>query len=879
MEPASALPAAVRTGPGTRPADLGRAGVLMAASGFAALGYQIVWTQQAALWLGHEAAGVFAVVGAFFGGLALGALGLARRIEHSHAPWRWYAACELLIAVWGVALVALLQPATQTMLAWIGPTPSPLRHWGVAFFGTALLLLPATAAMGATLPAMESALGRRRDGGHAIAWLYASNTAGAVLGVLLAAFVLVPAVGLLRTTLLCALLNVLCAGFAVSLVRSPVPPVASASGDPRPGRGVLLTLFFTGLLGIGYEVLVVRVLTQVTENTVYTFAVLLAVYLGATAAGAAAYGRWGARLGADGARRRDRLLLILGLACAAGTAGLALVPHVQQMTARWLGGGVEAALGAEAAVACWAFLLPALPMGALFSLLAGMARASGAGVGRAVGINTLGAALAPALFGVVLAPALSPRIALLVVAGGYLLLRSPGAWAKASTGGAVAAVAGVAVWGPSLVIVDVPAGGRLLSHVQGVLSSVSVVEDAQGVATLHIDNRQQEGSSATLLADARQAVLPLLLHPEPRRALFLGLGTGVTSAVAARERGLDVTVVELLPDVIDASAVFLDRLEQRLPGPRPRIVPADARRFVRSETGRYDVIVSDNFHPARSGSAALYTVEHFTAVRERLAQGGVFCQWLPLHQMDLDTLRSIVASFVAAYPRAWAMLATYSLETPTLGLVALRDGETLDPARLRERLGRAAWPGGVAAFGVPDVLALLGTVVGDTSSLRQFAGAAPRNTDDRPVVAYRAPRITYAPESRPAERLLELTGALQARTDDLLDRGATPADTALVAQLGPYAQARNRFLEAGAGVRPSADVRRMLDQVRDPLLAVLRISPEFRPAYDPLLRMAGALSAESPEAGVALLRALKAVSPARPEAGALLRELEEIHEP
>lgn len=82
----------------------------MVASGFAGLGYQIVWTQQCALWLVHEAAAVLAVVTAFFGGLAVGALALGPRIERSQRPARWYAACEVVIAIWAVVLALLLAP-------------------------------------------------------------------------------------------------------------------------------------------------------------------------------------------------------------------------------------------------------------------------------------------------------------------------------------------------------------------------------------------------------------------------------------------------------------------------------------------------------------------------------------------------------------------------------------------------------------------------------------------------------------------------------------------------------------------------------------------------------------------------------------------------
>src|SRR5262249_33419682 len=148
----------------------------MVASGFAALGYQIVWTQQATVWLGHESAAVLAGVAAFFGGLGLGALALGPRIDRSERPARWYAGGGAAIGLWSLALAFLIAPASSGLLALTGPRPSPLWQWSVAFFGTFLLLLPATAAMGATLPAMERVLARMQREGSSIAALYAGNT-------------------------------------------------------------------------------------------------------------------------------------------------------------------------------------------------------------------------------------------------------------------------------------------------------------------------------------------------------------------------------------------------------------------------------------------------------------------------------------------------------------------------------------------------------------------------------------------------------------------------------------------------------------------------------------------------------------------------------
>ena len=616
---------------------------LMVASGCAGLGYQIVWTQQSALWLGHESAGVLATVAGFFGGLAFGALLLGPRIHRSRQPARWYAACEAAIGVWSLALALLFDPVSGWLLNLIGPQPSAAWHWSIAFCGTFLLLLPATASMGATLPAMQRIFG-------SIPALYAANTFGAVLGVLGAAFWLVPRIGLVRTAIACAALNFLCAVLAMAFFDG------SARESPnvaRPeARRIQMLLAATGLLGIGYEVLVVRVLSQVAENTVYTFAILLAVYLVGTAIGAAAL-----RI-----RSTDTLLRALAIACLFGTLSLVIAEPLKIALLGVMGASMISALFAEASLALLAFLPPTIVMGALFSHLSTDAAAAGLGFGRAIGINTAGAALAPFLCGVLLVTQVGTKVAMLLIAAGYLLLSSRHAWRTPTQWIAVGATAACAALAPSLAIVDIPAGGRLVSYAEGTMAAVSIVEDAAGVATLHIDNRQQEGSSATALADSRQAWLPILMHPAPHRALFLGLGTGVTASSATADPNLQVDAVELLPEVIDASAYFTrDSHSDRL-----HLMAADARRFVRASREQYDVIVADNFHPARSGSGSLYTVEHFRAVQARLATDGLFCQWLPLHQLDLDTLRSSVRSFVDVYPRGYAILATNSLETPVV---------------------------------------------------------------------------------------------------------------------------------------------------------------------------------------------------------------------
>jgi spermidine synthase len=189
---------------------------------------------------------------------------------------------------------------------------------------------------------------------------------------------------------------------------------------------------------------------------------------------------------------------------------------------------------------------------------------------------------------------------------------------------------------------------------------------------------------------------------------------------------------------------------------------------------------------------------------------------------------------------------------------------------VRQRLASSTFPEPLADFGFDDEFAVLGSFVAGPQALARFAGGAPVNTDDRTVVAYRAPRITYAPDSLPRDRLIALLAEWSVAPGDVV---GVSADDPWSARLAAYFSARNRFIEVGREVRPTGDVRAMLAQVEAPLLGILHTSPDFRPAYDPLWRMGMALAASDLPAARALLTELMRLQPARPEAAAGLQRL------
>jgi spermidine synthase len=687
---------------------------------------------------------VLAVLGAFFGGLAGGAWLLAARIERSARPGLWYAALEVVVGLWGLGLVLLLPSIAAPLARWLGPQPAPWLHAAAALVLPFVLLLPATLAMGATLPALERQL--RGSGLPVLPALYAGNTAGALVGLLAAVFLALPQVGVQATAAACAAGNLSCAAIALVLWRGArVAPAGVASPSPKAFGAIGWRLLCTGLLGIGYEVLALRVLAQVSENTVYSYAVLLAVFLFGTAAGAALW-----RRGAAGDEASvDRLLAVLAGCVLAGGVGLFFADSLVAWPARWIGPGFGPALLGEALAGAAALLLPSLAMGALFPALCGQAQAKGWPLGRAVGLNTIGAALAPALLGAWLVPLLGAKAVLAIVAMGYVALRSARSWQSPAGAWVLAAAVALAVLAPPLRFIDVPEGGRVLLHQEGAMAAVSVVADADDVARLHINNRVQEGSTAGGIVEVRLAQLPLLLHEAPRRALFLGLGTGYTAHAAAIDADVQVRAVELLPEVARASQLFMLRPTAPRAAHPVEVVAGDARRWVQADDTRYDVVVADLFHPARSGAGSLYTVEHFQAVKERLAPGGLFCQWLALHQMDVATLRSIVAAFQQVYPEAVAVLASNGLDSPVIGLVARPDRPRWRFDAVARRIAAAGPKLATSLRGVHlgDGDAVLGSMLADAAALRRFAQDAPANTDDLPVVAHRAARVDYAAEA------------------------------------------------------------------------------------------------------------------------------------
>lgn len=839
-------------------------------SGVCGLGYQMVWTRMFAIGLGHEMPSVLAVVAAFFGGLAFGSWLLDGTVSRSPRPGHWYVGLEVIIGSWACVSVVLVPWLNGAALELTGIEPTPLWHWTVAFAVPFVALLPATTAMGATLPAMERFVSPLAADGRVVGGLYGANTAGAVTGTLAGAFLLVPWLGFSATIVLLAALNFVCAVAAWAIAaRRPTPlrraeSVYVAPTDLSARWRIGSTVFVTGLLGIGYEVLAVRAMAQVLANTVYSFALALSVYLLCTAFGAALYQRYGRR--ATFAPVLSYLLCALSAACMGGVVALSFIEPVYYGSRRLLNNH----LLAEGVVAASVFALPTLLMGATFSHLVQASRRKEGGVGQAAALNTFGGSLAPVLFGVALLPAVGVRWALVVVGLGYLLL-IPRLTGRTALAAAVPVLLMLA--GPShLRLLNLPPGGKALDYRDGVMATVAVVEDRHGHRFLRVNNRLQMGSTTQrdTVDERRQGLLPLLLHPSPKRALFLGIATGITFGAAADHPELWADGVELVPEVLEVLPYFEPYNAAPAQQPRLHLYVADARRFVQAAEARYDVIVADLFHPARDGAGTLYTVEHFRAVRGRLKPGGMFCQWLPLHQLDHDMLRVIVRTFLRVFPPTRAYLVSFDINMPALGLVATLEPVHYPPDWFARRVTDGALLEQLEALSLGGDVQLFGCLIAGPSQLRDYAGQGSLNTDNFPLVTFGAPRYTYRGYPNRYGRMLDLIDRYPADTTELIDLQSDTAAQPFVARLEQFIEARNVFLH-GLVAYSRGERKKAIDA----FVESARLSPDFTWGYAQCLLIASEQSKEDPRAARHLLERLIEAQPQRPNAHKLLNHLQE----
>jgi spermidine synthase len=740
--------------------------LLFAASGCSALIYEIVWYQLLQLVIGSTAVSLGVLLAAFMGGLCLGSLGLPRmaRARQMH-PLRVYALLELGIGACGILALVVIPLLDRVYIAAVGHGMPAILFRAVI---CAICLMPPTILMGASLPAAARWVESTGEGVSWLGILYGGNTAGAVFGCLLAGFYLLRVFDLTVATLVAAAINGVVGLTALTLIKKTAAPRQRQDALPAPALGpwpIYVTIAISGATALGAEVVWTRLLSLLLGATVYTFSIILAVFLAGIGIGSAA-----ASVLLRGSVRPRVAIGVCQLLLAGAVAWTALM--LSDYLPFWpvnplLSTSPAFTFQIDLARTLWTVFPATLLWGASFPFALAAVCARGEDQGRMVGgiyaANTGGAIVGALAFSLVLIPWIGTKgceqalIMLSAISAVFALAQVLKQSGMAGTIGLAAALA-LCGWLSSKVS-DVPGnliayGRRILVNAnsskilytgEGINSSIAISQWNDGALQFHVSGKVEASTEPYDMRLQRMlGDLPALFHQgEPHSVLIVGFGAGVTAGSFVPFPGIQrIVICEMEPLIPPIATEYFGKENYNvMHDPRVQIVYDDARHFVLTTNEKFDIITSDPIHPWVKGSATLYSKEYFELVKQHLNPGGIVTQWVPLYETDAGTVKSELATFFDAFPNGsvWGNDNNGAgYDTALLGQV---EEPKIDVEDIQRRLVSpeyATVAQSMRDVGFNSVLDLLATYAGQRQDLMPWLEGAQINRDGNLRLQYMA---------------------------------------------------------------------------------------------------------------------------------------------
>jgi spermidine synthase len=662
--------------------------------------------------------------------------------------------------------------------------------------------------MGATLPALADAVVRSRTSlARPLGMLYGCNTVGAAVGASLAGFVLIEAFGVTLTRNLAIVINIgvgLVAFIATRrLLSSPMTAltrVEPAQPLRQPGYAIILCYGVCGAAALVLEVVWTRTLVLYTGSTTYAFTAMLVLVLLGIALGSLLAARFADRF----ERLHATLAVVMAATAVAAVAGFLLLPRVAPVLEAWIVPEPSfrrllIVLFSVAALAIW---LPAMGFGAVFPIVARHqargGRSVGFATGRAYAVNLLGAVAGAYAGGFVLIPSfglygtLRVTAAVMFVAACVLWLSERAAvterfrLAGASTLGLLTCA--VAVLPATAPLHAVASGESLVYYAEGASATVSVLRDQTGSKTLYIDRISVAGTDPVMQTDQKSlAHVPMLLHPAPRRVLTVGFGSGGASWSYTRYPTLEqVDCIEIAPEVVNAAPHLHEANHDLFEQPNYRVLFDDARAYLRHTTATYDIIATDCTDLRYKGNASLYTKDYFGLCRRRLRSQGLVVVWMPLGGLSADLFKMALRTFSESLPHVsvWYM---NNYPTHYVLLIGSEKPHALNWDTLVQRIDIPAVRADLASIQLDNPFRLAATFLLDDAAYRRFVAGAEINSDERPLLEFRAPRVSGLFTG--AENLRQLVMASGAALPPMQVTYGEAQRRTVVARLEPYVRA------------------------------------------------------------------------------------------
>ena len=745
---------------------------LFVGSGCAALIYEIVWFQLLSLVIGSSSVSLGVLLGTFMGGMCLGSLLLPRLVSPEHHPLRVYAFMELGIGVIGLLVLFTMPLVGGLYTAWAGSGIFGMLLRGIV---AAICLLPPTMLMGATLPAISRWVETTPRGVSWLGFFYGGNIIGAVIGSLFAGFYLLRVYDVTIATLTAFGINIAVALLGLALTKTTRYEPAASTSEPEDAAGaswpVYVTIGLSGMTALAAEVIWTRHLSLLFGATVYTFSLILAVFLlglgiGSSLASALARSIKNPRM----ALGHCQLLLCLAMAWAGYSVTESLPFWPIDLT---LASDPWISLQLDLARALWAMLPAAILWGASFPLALAASAARGQDPGRLVGglyaANTVGAIVGSLGASFVLVAWLGSRLTLQVMivlsaVSGLLMWASGGAEGRADRFGMRQAVSmSAAIVLSVLLALSVPglppgfvAFGRFLPTLgytpnviyvgEGLAATVAVSEEADGILNYHNSGKVQASSYPEDMRLQRMlGHLTTLVTENPETFLVIGCGAGVTAGAVSINPEMDrMTIAEiepLVPEVV--STYFGVENYNVVDNPRVDIRIDDGRHFLLTTDQKFDGITSDPLDPWVKGAAALYTREFWQLAKDHLNPGGVVTVFVQLYESTEEAVKSEIATFFEVFPNGAVFANTVAGEGYDVVLLGQADAAPIDIDRIQRRLDSPEYAlvrrslGEVGFYSAVDLLA---TFAGQASDLAPWLEGAAINEDRNLRLQYLAGR-------------------------------------------------------------------------------------------------------------------------------------------
>lgn len=817
-------------------------------SGATALVYQVVWTRLLTLFFGSTILAVSTVLAVFMGGLAIGSALLGKKADTVAAPVRFYGWLEL-----GIGLLAIATPLTFAAIeqAYIFINGNAtLGFWQAAllrFALSALLLLPPTLLMGGTLPVLSKVFLNESGANTArsISLLYFINTFGAVIGAVAAGIFLLQWLGIQWLLVAAGLVNI---GIFVFAYRQPamgatmpsaeLPPQSAQNMANRPlwSRSAVLAvaiLFFSGMAALIYEVAWTRVLTLVIGSSTYAFTLMLATFLIGIALGSALIRRY-SRHRKPGLGLLAACQVLIGMFALGTSAIFGLLPDAFVSLFGLVGENYGLFQMANFLL-CFLVMVPAtLFMGASFPVASALVVEGFGSSGRRIGLlyagNTVGAIAGAFLAGFVFLPNLGIQNTLILtifinlVSGlalsVFLLATEAGKKRFLAPGLAATLILFLAfVWRPSwdklkmtsgpyayaVQYQKIPIEQRLarmeqIYYREGPMATVSVIQEGKHVR-LVVDGKTDAGNFRDMTTQVFAGHLPLLVKPDTKDVLIIGYASGITAGAVGRHDVNSIDCVEIEPAMREASQFFAQENYHIIDDSRFRLIIDDARSHLLAARKKYDVIISEPSNPWQSGSSRLFTKEAFENARDSLKQGGLVAQWMHLYGVDVETFRLVVRTFMSVFPHVslWA-----DPQYPDVIFLGSAEPIKIDPVALNalfEKDSKVA--SSLSRIGYPDAGSLFRAFLLNGEESRRFAQNGALNTDNLPLLEYRAPKSLYS------------STALQDNVNALLASKAPESFPAMATEKGNEAQAASLLKAWGISLaenRMAANAKGALEQ-------------------------------------------------------------------